>query len=115
MLDVISATLILLNAYFFCFEVKRVNEQIRSKSYHEYIIRDKRILKIRKLFMIVAIVIRIYGTVILARRFILDDLDDWSSPWIIAYLVSGLIRLIMDVYIFFSTFKHFLYIVKKRI
>jgi hypothetical protein len=36
MIDNTASTIFLLNAYFFCFEVKRVHEQLVSKSYQEY-------------------------------------------------------------------------------
>ena len=78
--------------------------------------RDERVLKIRKLFMIIAVIIHAYHIFIIVRRFVLNqDIQDWMSPYILVFIVGGFIRLIMDMYIFITSFKYFVFLLRRRI
>ena len=116
MIDNTASTIFLLNAYFFCFEVKRVHEQLVSKSYQEYLMRDKRVLKIRTVFLTTAVIIHAYQLLIVIRRFIFHvDTNDWKSPWILVYVLTGFVRLLMDLYIFITSLKYFIFLMRRRI
>jgi len=66
--------------------------------------------------MIIAVLIRSYQIFILVRRFVLEgEIDDWTSPWIIVFYITGLLRFLMDLFVFLSAFKYFLFIVRRRI
>jgi hypothetical protein len=78
--------------------------------------RDKRVLKIRAMFMVTAVIIHAYHILIVVRRFILNvDTNDWKSPWILVYILTGFIRLLMDLYIFITSFKYLIFLLRRRI
>ena len=78
--------------------------------------KDKRILKMRTFFIIIAVLIRAYHTFILVRRFILEDvIDDWFSAWMLGFYITGLARFLMDLFVIISAFKYFLFVVRRRI
>jgi hypothetical protein len=54
-IDAISTSIFHINAYFFCFEMKFVHEQIKSESYDDFKARESRVRKLRNLFMILAV------------------------------------------------------------
>ena len=66
--------------------------------------------------MVTAVIIHAYMLLIVIRRFILHvDTNDWKSPWIIVYILTGFIRLLMDLYIFITSLKYFTFLMLRRI
>ena len=73
-------------------------------------------LKLRSVFMVTAVIIHAYMILIVIRRFILHvDTNDWKSPWILVYIITGFIRLLMDLYIFITSLKYFIFLILRRI
>jgi uncharacterized membrane protein len=67
--DNVATTIFLLNAYFFSFEMNIVHGQIISKSREEFIKKERQTKKVRKAFMILALVINIIIVTILIFKF----------------------------------------------
>ena len=67
--DTIATSVFLMNSYFFVFEMKMVHSQILSKSHEEFIAREARNKRLRKFFMILAIVIHLIFVFILITNY----------------------------------------------
>jgi len=72
-------------------------------------------MKLRIAFMSIALVFHAYHIVIIVRKYFLDKNDGWLSPWIIIFIATGVVRLVMDSYIFVSAFRYFFFIIRRRI
>ena len=57
LIDALSTSIFHLIAYNFCFEMKFVQVQVKSKSFDDFKARESKVRKLRNLFMIVAITI----------------------------------------------------------
>jgi hypothetical protein len=65
--------------------------------------------------MSIALLFHGYHIVIIVRKYFYGDNDEWLSPWIIIYIATGLIRLVMDIYIFVSSFRYFIFLIRRRV
>jgi hypothetical protein len=116
LIDTTATTVFLLNAYFFTFEMKSVHEQILSTSYQDFQNREKRVKKTRNIFMIIAITLHAFHVSILIKRFLFNDTEDSiSTPIVIIYVISALLRLTMESYIMYIAISYFIFVLKRRI
>jgi hypothetical protein len=114
--DTIATTVFLMNAYFFCFEMKMVHEQIKSNSHGDYIKREARTKMLRNIFMALAIVIHTIFIIILISKYANSQADsNLTSISFFVFVVAAVIRFAMDGYIFKISFCYFKFVIAKRI
>ena len=115
-MDTIATTVFLMNAYFFCFEMKMVHEQIKSTSHEDYISRETRTKMLRNIFMGLAIVIHTIFIIILISKYANSQTDsNLTSISFFVFVVAAVTRFAMDGYIFKISFCYFKFVVAKRI
>ena len=115
LVDSAATTVFLLNAYFFAFEMKAVHEQIKSKSYAEFVVRNRNVKRVRLLFFALAIAAHMLLIGIVIKRFYYNNPEEYfTSPLYIVFIVTVCIRLIMDMYVFSLAARYFCFIATKR-
>ena len=113
--DIVATAIFLLNGYFFTFEMKMVHEQVKSKSYEDFIAREKRVRTIRNIFMSLAILVHAISVLIIVKRYYYASPEDnYLSPFYILFICAVALRLAMDGYVFFITVSYLIFVFNRR-
>ena len=87
LIDALSTSIFHINAYFFCFEMKFVHEQIKSESFEDFKARESRVRRLRNLFMVLAIALQLAFLAFVFKRYYLEKPEEnFGTPVYIAYI-----------------------------
>jgi hypothetical protein len=111
--DIVATSIFLLNGYFFTFEMKMVHEQVKSKSYEDFIAREKRVRTIRNIFMSLAILVQAISVLITVYYYARPE-DNFLSPLYILFICAGALQLAMNGYLFFVTVSYLIFVFNRR-
>jgi hypothetical protein len=87
-----------------------------SKSYADFIQRDRKTRQLRNVFMVLAVGLQFSFLGVLYRRYFLEIVDtEWDSPFLVINFVSELIKTFMDFYALWIIVSYFIFIVRRRL